>query len=99
MVEITELEKDVLLYGFGDNEYNGCNDEFGAVWSWSLESNCKVTKKNQISGVVSSLVKKGIMDTWNDNNGTNPEDDVVALTDKGKEIFRLLCNPCTNCLH
>jgi len=90
-IKLTKLEIDVLINGFGHNNFNsGSNNAVGVVWAWSLIDSCKITQKQQISGVVSSLVKKGIMDTWNDNNGSNSDDDVVALTEKGKEIFRLL---------
>lgn len=89
-INLTELEKDVLLHGFGDSNYNGQGNENGCPWSWSIADKCKVAKKNQVPGVISSLVKKGIMSSWDYEGDGNPDDEVVALTEKGKEIFRLL---------
>jgi hypothetical protein len=55
---LTILERDVLL-AIANSEYDDCLEE--PVWTWSIEDNLRHTKKNQICGVVSSLVKKGII--------------------------------------
>ena len=61
MTELTPLEKDVLVNGFGKNEYNDFPEENGIIWSWALDFSCEECKRRQKPGVVSSLVKKGIM--------------------------------------
>ena len=87
--KLTELEKDVLLHGLYENEYNQFHWDDGiigaSVYANSICYNCKLVKKNQISGVVSSLVKKGILNCWDDENGQN-----VFPTDFGHEVFAKL---------
>lgn len=88
--DLTPLELDVLLHGFGENEYISGKAEDSAVWSWALQSYCKLCKAGQISGIVSSLVQKGIM--YSTGKG---EDAYVGLTEKGKKIFQELNKPET----
>lgn len=59
---LTELEKDCLRACYA-SEYNG---EFGTefkpcIWSFSVADNASITKPEQVSGVIASLVKKGIV--------------------------------------
>lgn len=86
-IELTYLEKDVILHGIGDNEYD---DAGNGTWSWSIQPNCKVVTLAQIKGVISSLVKKGLAITYNYEGGKNPKDDVVRLTEEGKEVLNRL---------
>lgn len=79
MVNITVLEKDVIENGFGKNNFNTDGDQ---VWSWSLVDSCKVCTEKQVSGVVSSLVKKGLAQV--DGEG---KEKVVYLTKTGKELL------------
>lgn len=76
---LTELERDVIKNGFGNNEFE---DDGDAVWSWSIQPNCKLVTEKQISGVISSLVKKGLAISYGDG-----EDSVVELTNPGKQIL------------
>ena len=84
-MNLTALEKDVILHGIGDNEYD---DAGNGTWSWSIQPNCKVVTPVQIKGVISSLVKKGLAETYNYEGGKNPKDDVVTLTDQGKKLLK-----------
>ncbi len=81
MVNITENEKDVIKNGFGNNEFN---NEGEPVWSYSIQPNCKIVSKKQINGVISSLVKKGLVVTqeYEDNQK------VAGLTIIGKELLK-----------
>lgn len=79
MVNITELEKDVIENGFGKNNFNTDGDR---VWSWSLVDSCKICTEKQVSGVVSSLVKKGLAQV----DGERTEK-VVYLTKTGKDLL------------
>ena len=84
MTNLTTLEKDVLINGFGNNYFND-REENGVVWSNSIIDHCEKCTINQLSGVVSSLVKKGIMR----NNGDGNES-TIGLTEKGKKVFLTL---------
>lgn len=80
---LTELEIDVIKHGFGNNEYgdgDGC-----AVWSWSIQPNCKIVTKEQISGVIGSLVKKELAGADKAGN-----DSTTWLTDEGKAVLMKL---------
>jgi len=81
-MKLTELEKDVIV-AITENEYSDVPGD--PVWSFSIDYNTKITKKNQISGVVSSLVKKGLVVSqgWD-------KDDVVYLTKKGIDEYHKL---------
>lgn len=83
MTHLTQLEKDVIFNGFGNNEYE---NDGSAVWSWSIQPNCKIVTEKQISGVISSLVKKGLAKTA-DWDGGFDKDSTVELTSSGKEIL------------
>lgn len=82
--KLTELEKDVLD-GMYRSEYNGGGIRF-AIWAWSIRA--RNTKTNQLSGVVSSLVKKGIVTTG--GNGTKDDDNTIDITELGIEVARSL---------
>lgn len=60
-MRLTALEEDVILNGIGNNEFLDGDDS--SVWSDSVAEACKVCKKEQLSGVVASLVKKGLVAT------------------------------------
>jgi len=74
-MKITELEKDVII-AIAENQYADSPDS--EVWSWAIEYETKITKKEQVSGVVSSLVKKGLAISSDYDN-----DRTVRLTAKG----------------
>lgn len=82
-INLTDLEKDVIFNGFGNNEYESNGDP---VWSWSIQPNCKNVTVPQISGVISSLVKKGLAIRADWDGGFN-KDSTVELTPAGKEIL------------
>lgn len=75
-IELTQLEKEVLI-GINNSEYS---DALGSpIWSWSIE--CASAGTKQISGVVSSLSKKGL--TISQGSG---KDQTVMLTPLGISI-------------
>lgn len=60
ILKLTELENDVLVNGIANNYFydiTGLPD----VWSNCIVNTCKITTKTQVGGVVSSLVKKGLV--------------------------------------
>lgn len=61
-VGLTELEEDVLR-GIYASEYADGSDQ-PAIWSWSIRA--KVATAAQVSGVVSSLAKKGAVTCYGD---------------------------------
>ena len=79
-MNITELEKDVII-AIAENQYADTPDS--PVWSWAIDYHTKITRKKQISGVVSSLVKKGLVISCVDY-GT---EGCVQLTMKGVEEY------------
>jgi len=81
-MNITDLEQDVIR-AIADNQYANSPDD--SVWSWAIEYHTKITKTEQISGVVSSLVKKGL--ACSEDYGT---DRIVRLTVKGVEEYNRL---------
>jgi hypothetical protein len=77
---LTQLEKEVLE-GINNSNYG---DELGcAIWSWSIKHPTAGTKV--ISGVVSSLSKKGL--TGHDGRG---DDQTIWLTEEGMKVCREL---------
>lgn len=77
MVHLTDLEKDVIN-AVANNEYS--NELGDWIWSFSIHYGCKLAKRGQISGIVSSLVKKGIL---LHDELTDEVDDTVKLTESG----------------
>jgi len=80
-MNITELEKDVILI-IAKNEYG--DDPGDPVWTFVIEDNTDLHSK-QISGVVSSLTKKGLIDSIDD--GINS---TIWLTANGVEKYKLI---------
>lgn len=74
-IKLTELEKGVLL-GINTSDYGDGLGE--AVWTWSAIDE-EDGKKN--SGVISSLVKKGLVVTHDSG-----DDATIALTILGQEV-------------
>lgn len=72
-IELTQLEREVLE-GINNSEYG--NDLGDAIWSWSIK--CASAGSKTISGVVSSLSKKGLTVSQGSGN-----DQTVQLTDLG----------------
>jgi len=76
---LTDLEK-LVLEGINNSDYGSeLGDE---IWSWSI--NCSVTGK-MLSGVCSSLKKKGLIDSRDDG-----EDSTTWLTELGIQISKEL---------
>ena len=108
-IKITHLESEAIQ-AIAINEYNICNGsipdqaEETQTWVFSLSEESRIDKNNQwipcplnsknISGVISSLVKKGL--AWEDIGagkgmvleGLN--ENAIALTEKGFEVFKTL---------
>ena len=57
---ITPLEADVILNGIAKSDFFGDSTN-GTVWSEVIIDNCEQTTISQLSGVVSSLSKKGLL--------------------------------------
>ena len=70
-MNITELEKDVLQ-GFQESE---------CMYLEHVHGYTKIVKTKQLSGVISSLIKKGLIDQWIDEEYNMS---VVQITEKGK---------------
>lgn len=80
-MKLTELEKDVII-AIAKNEYS--DNPGDPVWTFIIEDNTDLHSK-QISGVVSSLTKKGLVDS-NDEG----KDSTVWLTKNGVEEYHKL---------
>ena len=78
-MKLTELEKDVII-AIAENEYSDVPGN--PVWSWAIDYETKITKKEQVSGVVSSLVKKGLAKCYDEG-----KDSTVHLTDAGVKTY------------
>ncbi len=80
-IKLTELERDVLENGIANNEYG--DDLPDAVWSGSIADFLKITTKAQLSGVISSLVKKGLVSVSQGEGN----DDITNITPEGVKLF------------
>ena len=80
ILKLTELENDVLVNGVANSDFRDIAGN-PDVWSDCIVDTCKITTKDQISGVVSSLVKKGLVEV--SNKGTS--ESTVKLTPQGCE--------------
>lgn len=78
--DLTENEVKVMIAS-RNNEY--CDTMDGTTWSFAVCDDAKLSPK-VYRGVVSSLIKKGYVIVAGDRN-----DEVFALTDAGKELFKL----------
>lgn len=81
---LTEMEKDVII-GIANNEFSDKPGDW--VWSYSIHFNLKITTQAQLSGVISSLIKKGLVQ--HDDTGER-YGDCVALTKDGIESYNQL---------
>jgi len=80
-MNITKLEKDVIMI-IAENEYNDTPEE--QVWTFVINDFTSLTGK-QVSGVVSSLTKKGLVSSIDSGN-----DSTIWLTKYGlKEYSRI----------
>lgn len=70
-MKTTDMEKDVIR-AIAENEYSDTPED--NVWVWVIADNCKITRKDQVSGIVSSLVKKDLVLT---------DGETIQLTEKG----------------
>ena len=83
--ELTELENDVFVNGIAGSDFcdiKGLPD----VWSDCIIDTCKITTKDQISGVVSSLVKKGLVEVL--HKGTS--ESTVKLISPGLKVLGMI---------
>ncbi len=80
-ISLTELERDVLECGIANNQY--AEDVGDAVWSESIAGHCKTTTPAQLSGVISSLVQKGLVQVSQGDGSEN----VTNITDEGVKFF------------
>lgn len=99
MVKLTDLEKDVLRNGLYDNNFNDVTVEtlkswgskYGdrgciiSVWSDCVVECCTVCINTQISGVLSSLSKKGLVVC--EGHGRDAR---VEVTKEGFEEIKIL---------
>ena len=68
-----------MSLGFGNNDFG---EDGEPVWSNSIIDYCEIVTKDQISGVIGSLVKKGL--AMSDGETV---DATTWLTDSGKKIL------------
>ena len=54
------------------------------IWSWSVADNTKIANINQVSGVISSLVKKGLVISAE----YDKKDSTVELTPSGIDEYK-----------
>ena len=85
MTTLTKLEEDVMN-AIRNSGYYYCGND--PVWSNCLIDSCKVCETEQLSGVVSSLVKKGLVNVT--DKGTR--DSCVQYTDEGLKMTLTLDN-------
>jgi len=78
-MNLTELEKDVIV-AIAENQYANFPNDW--IWSFAIDYDTKITKTEQISGVVSSLVKKELAECSGEG-----KDSVTRLTDTGVEAY------------
>jgi hypothetical protein len=103
VTKVTELEKDVLINGLYGSEFNDTSVEdiekegynrWNAilVWRECVVDCCKIVTKTNISGVISSLSKKGLVFCEGEKR-----DAVVGISEEGlKEIKEILRGEETN---
>ena len=77
--KLTEFEIDALRACYF-NEYD-CDALAPTVWAWSVTENCETVNASQISGVISSLVKKGVVKSQGKG-----EESVIYPTEIGVSI-------------
>jgi hypothetical protein len=96
MVNVTDKEKDVLVNGlFGscfnsfdpNASYGGVELNYITVWSNCVVDSCRLVTEKEISGVISSLVKKDLVVC--EGHG---RDAVVLVTGAGFEVIKSLIN-------
>ena len=80
----TTLENDVIK-AIAENEY--ADTPSSEIWSFAIKYQTKITEDNQIAGVVSSLVKKGLVEV---DKGFEKKDSSIKLTKKGLEEYNRL---------
>ena len=78
-MNLTELEKDVIV-AIAESEYADSPKDW--IWSWAIDYETKITRTGQISGVVSSLVKKGLAKCFGER-----KDSMIRLTDTGVKAY------------
>ena len=69
-MSLTELEKDVIK-AIGGNQYADVPAD--PIWVFAVEYDTKIVTKKQISGVISSLSKKGLLVTDGETVHLTPE--------------------------
>jgi len=93
MVEITDLEK-IVLINIAENEMTPSNGEVPesvddvSIWTESIEEGGPLSgpRGKSLSGVLSSLTKKGL--TFHYEDKKHPEDSSTWFTDKGFEVYK-----------
>ena len=79
MINLTKYEKDVIV-AIAENAYSNVpGDE---IWSFAIADQTKIVKKREVSGVVSSLVKKGLAESRG-----NDKERTVWLTPEGIAVY------------
>lgn len=85
-VELTALQRDVLAamyrseYGDGDTP---------CPWSWSITEHCHVARPEQVSGVITALVRKGLIYTGGMSKKYKSEDAYCGVTALGFAVAKL----------
>ena len=88
-MKLTEKEI-IYLKAIPKSNFNDGSDAYCGLWSWSITDEIKEFSVQQAKGVMSSLVKKGLIRV-NDAEGYGRADDMcVDVTDKGRETIKTL---------
>lgn len=77
-MKLTEFEK-IVVRVLAKNEYSDNLEDL--IWTFIIEDNTNLHSK-QISGIVSSLTKKGLV-----NSNSNGKDSTIWLTKNGVEEY------------
>ena len=88
-VELTANEVAALSVFMGSQYYSGEGIENFRNWSWDfadLAVGATGLTPKGVTGVISSLSKKGLVDVWA-KSGKDGDDASIALTTKGVEVY------------
>ncbi len=84
MAKTTELEREVLR-GIIDSDFHDAQDPIGNwVWSWSCNPWMETEDAKKFSGVVTSLIKKGLAES----DGGEGEDACLTITQAGWDAIK-----------
>ncbi|ACK74082.1 hypothetical protein PCC7424_5514 (plasmid) [Gloeothece citriformis PCC 7424] len=87
IINLTEGEKQILIASTNTEFGSALEDKF--PWTWSVIDNSGLEPKIA-RGVISSLIKKGLVHIVDYPDRRNPDDFIFSLSDTGKKITQQL---------